>query len=142
MPAESFPGRRVLITGGLGFIGSNLARRLVELGAHVLLVDSLVPEHGGLMLNIADILHGVTVELADARDEQRMGQRNGGYRQERRPIGGGQVAQDRCQQPSELGNGACRSFHQVRVPGWAPAPEISWPTIGESSRDEIEPLAS
>ena len=75
MAADSpYQGRRVLITGGLGFIGSNLARRLVELGADVLLVDNLVPEHGGLLLNISDILHGVTVELADARDEQRMGQ--------------------------------------------------------------------
>ncbi|MCU1279096.1 MAG: NAD-dependent epimerase/dehydratase, partial [bacterium] len=40
----SFDGARVLITGGCGFIGSNLARRLTELGAQVLLVDSLVPE--------------------------------------------------------------------------------------------------
>jgi UDP-glucose 4-epimerase len=69
-----FQGRRVLITGGLGFIGSNLARRLVELGAEVLLVDSLVPEHGGRLFNIADIQDRVTLELADARDEQRMGQ--------------------------------------------------------------------
>jgi UDP-glucose 4-epimerase len=69
-----FEGRRVLITGGLGFIGSNLARRLVEFGADVLLVDNLVPEHGGRLFNIADIQDGVTVELADARDEQRMGQ--------------------------------------------------------------------
>jgi len=67
-----FQGRRVLITGGLGFIGSNLARRLVDLGAEVLLVDSLVPEHGGRPFNIADIRDRVTVELADVRDEQRM----------------------------------------------------------------------
>lgn len=67
-----FRGRRVLITGGLGFIGSNLARRLVELGAEVLLVDSLVPEHGGRLFNVADIRDQVTVELADARDEARL----------------------------------------------------------------------
>ena len=42
-----FAGARVLITGGLGFIGSNLARRLVDLGAQVALVDSLIPEYGG-----------------------------------------------------------------------------------------------
>ena len=72
MPS-SFHGSRVLITGGLGFIGSNLARRLVELGAKVLLVDSLVPECGGLVFNIADIEDKVTVERVDARDGQCMG---------------------------------------------------------------------
>lgn len=50
-----FSGKSVLITGGLGFIGSNLARRLVEKGAHVTLVDSLIPEYGGNLFNIADI---------------------------------------------------------------------------------------
>jgi UDP-glucose 4-epimerase len=69
-----FQGRRVLITGGLGFIGSNLAHRLVALGAKVLLVDSLVPEHGGRLFNIADIQDRVTVELRDVRDEASMGQ--------------------------------------------------------------------
>ena len=44
-----------LITGGLGFVGSNLARRLVELGARVTLVDSLIPEYGGNLFNIAGI---------------------------------------------------------------------------------------
>src|SRR5215831_16391793 len=39
--------KRVMITGGIGFIGSNLARRLVDLGANVLLVDSLIPQYGG-----------------------------------------------------------------------------------------------
>ena len=44
---QSFSNTRVLITGGLGFIGSNLARRLIDLGAQVQLVDSLIPEYGG-----------------------------------------------------------------------------------------------
>ena len=48
--APAFDGARVLITGGLGFIGSNLARELVELGADVTLVDSLIPEYGGNLL--------------------------------------------------------------------------------------------
>ena len=48
--AEFYRGRRVMITGGLGFIGSNLAHRLVELGADVLLVDSLIPDYGGNLL--------------------------------------------------------------------------------------------
>ncbi len=53
--APAFAGKRVLITGGLGFIGSNLARELVELGARVTIVDSLVPEYGGLLYNIAGV---------------------------------------------------------------------------------------
>jgi nucleoside-diphosphate-sugar epimerase len=62
-------GKRVLITGGLGFIGSNLARRLVEIGADVVLVDSLVPEYGGLRYNVAGIEDRVTVNISDVRDE-------------------------------------------------------------------------
>jgi UDP-glucose 4-epimerase len=57
-----------LITGGLGFIGSNLARRLVDRGARVTIVDSLVPEHGGNRHNIADIAGRVAVHVADVRD--------------------------------------------------------------------------
>jgi UDP-glucose 4-epimerase len=65
----SFDGKRVLITGGLGFIGSNLALRLVDLGAVVVLVDSLVPEYGGLLFNVAGIEDRVTVNISDVRDE-------------------------------------------------------------------------
>jgi UDP-glucose 4-epimerase len=65
----SYQGRTVLITGGLGFIGSNLARRLVELGARVTLVDSLIPEYGGNRANIAGIEDQVTVNISDVRDE-------------------------------------------------------------------------
>jgi UDP-glucose 4-epimerase len=68
----AFSGRRTLITGGLGFIGSNLARRLVELGAEVLLVDSLIPDYGGNLLNIADIEQQVRVNITDVRDEHGM----------------------------------------------------------------------
>lgn len=64
--------RRVLITGGLGFIGSNLARRLVELEAQTLLVDSLVPQYGGNLFNINDIADRVKVNIADVRDENSM----------------------------------------------------------------------
>jgi UDP-glucose 4-epimerase len=62
----------VLITGGLGFIGSNLARRLVGYGARVLLVDSLVPQYGGNLFNVADIEAHVRVNIADVRDEHGM----------------------------------------------------------------------
>jgi UDP-glucose 4-epimerase len=69
---EAFRGRKVLVTGGLGFIGSNLAARLVELGADVLLVDSLVPEYGGNLFNIADIEKNVKINISDVRDEYSM----------------------------------------------------------------------
>lgn len=68
----SFAGSNVLITGGLGFIGSNLARRLVESGAQVLLVDSLVPEYGGSLFNIKGIQDRVQVNISDVRDEHSM----------------------------------------------------------------------
>src|SRR5262245_62403689 len=65
-------GKRVLITGGLGFIGSNLARRLVHLGAEVVAVDSLIPEYGGNLFNIAGIEDRVKVNVSDVRDEYRL----------------------------------------------------------------------
>jgi UDP-glucose 4-epimerase len=61
-----------MITGGLGFIGSNLARELAELGARVLLVDSLIPEYGGNLFNIRDIEDRVTVNIADIRQRSTM----------------------------------------------------------------------
>lgn len=64
---DFYHGRRVLITGGLGFIGSNLAHRLVALGAEVLLVDSLIPDYGGNLHNIAGIEDRVRVNVADIR---------------------------------------------------------------------------
>lgn len=66
---QAFRGRKVLITGGLGFVGSNLAHRLVNLGAEVLLVDSLIPEYGGNLFNVHDIEDRVRVNIADVRDE-------------------------------------------------------------------------
>jgi UDP-glucose 4-epimerase len=65
----TFEGRSVLITGGLGFIGSNLAHRLMELGAHMTLVDSLIPEYGGNLFNIAGIEDRVKINISDVRDE-------------------------------------------------------------------------
>lgn len=72
--AEEFAGKGVLITGGLGFIGSNLAHRLVALGAKVTLVDSLVKDYGGNRFNLRGIEDKVEVKIADARDEPVMQQ--------------------------------------------------------------------
>src|SRR5437762_1262193 len=64
----AFRGSHVMITGGVGLIGSALARRLAALGAEVLLVDSMVPEAGGNLANIADISERVQLAIADIRD--------------------------------------------------------------------------
>ena len=69
---EFYRGRNVMITGGLGFIGSNLARRLVDLGANVLLVDSLIPEYGGNLFNIDGIADRLQVNIADVRQQSTM----------------------------------------------------------------------
>jgi UDP-glucose 4-epimerase len=61
---DAYAGARAMITGGLGLIGSAIARRLVSLGAQVLLVDSMIPDYGG---NIADIRDRLTVNIADIR---------------------------------------------------------------------------
>ena len=64
--------RRVMITGGLGFIGSTLAHQLVDLGARVLIVDSLIPEYGGNLFNISGIEDRVRVNVADVRQQSTM----------------------------------------------------------------------
>jgi UDP-glucose 4-epimerase len=65
---DQFQGKNVLITGGLGFIGSNLAHRLVALGAQVLIVDSLIPDYGGNLFNVAGIEDRVRINISDVRD--------------------------------------------------------------------------
>jgi UDP-glucose 4-epimerase len=69
---EYYRGRAVMVTGGLGFIGSNLARRLVELGADVLLVDSFLPDAGGNPFNIDGLADRVRVNIADIRQQTTM----------------------------------------------------------------------
>lgn len=68
----AFSGARVLITGGAGFIGANLAHRLVELGAAITIVDSLIPEYGGNLRNLHEIADRVRLNIADVRDEHSM----------------------------------------------------------------------
>jgi UDP-glucose 4-epimerase len=67
-----YRGRKVMITGGLGFIGSNLARHLVDLGAQVLLVDSMIPDYGGNFFNLRGLESRVRVNVADVRQESTM----------------------------------------------------------------------
>jgi len=67
-----FRDQAVLITGGLGFIGSSLARRLADLGARVTVVDSLIPEYGGKLYNLDGYADRVRVNIADVRDEYSM----------------------------------------------------------------------
>ncbi len=65
---DAFHGREVLVTGGLGFLGSNLAIRLARLGARVTIVDSLVEQFGGNFFNIEPVRDCVTVNVSDMRD--------------------------------------------------------------------------
>ncbi len=72
MIENPFSDKHILITGGLGFIGSTLGIRLCELGARVVLVDSLIPEYGGSLFNIAGYEDRLKVNIADVRDEHSM----------------------------------------------------------------------
>ena len=69
---EYYRGRRVMITGGMGFIGSNLARALVAAGADILIVDALNPEYGGNRFNLHGIEEYIRVNVSDVRDEASM----------------------------------------------------------------------
>jgi UDP-glucose 4-epimerase len=69
---EFYRGRRVMITGGAGFIGSNLAWRLADLGADVLVVDSLIPDYGGNLFNLHGLEDRVTLNIADVRQASTM----------------------------------------------------------------------
>jgi UDP-glucose 4-epimerase len=69
---EFYRDRPVMITGGLGFIGSNLAHQLVSLGARVLIVDSLIPAYGGNLFNIHGIEDRLRVNIADIRQQSTM----------------------------------------------------------------------
>jgi UDP-glucose 4-epimerase len=72
MTEAEFSGKKVLVTGGLGFIGSGLAIRLASLGAELTLVDSMIPEYGGNLFNIQPISNLAAVNISDVRDEHSM----------------------------------------------------------------------
>ena len=67
-----FDNKEVLVTGGLGFIGSNLCIELVRLGARVTIVDNMLPRQGGNLFNIRDIADRVTVNVSDVRNQLSM----------------------------------------------------------------------
>lgn len=69
---EMLKGKQVLITGGLGFIGSNLARALIDAGAVVRIVDSLIPEYGGNLHNLQDYQDRINVNISDVREVHSM----------------------------------------------------------------------
>ena len=69
---KSFKGKEVLVTGGLGFVGSNLAAKLVDCGAHVLLMDAMIPGLGGNLFNVEPVRDQVVVNFSDIRDEHSM----------------------------------------------------------------------
>lgn len=66
--SDDYKGKRILITGGLGMIGSNLANRLVELGAEVSILDAMLPLYGGNFFNVEEIKDRISVNVADIRD--------------------------------------------------------------------------
>src|SRR3989338_8211183 len=70
--AQNFKGKRILITGGLGFIGSNLAIKLVGLGAKVTLLDAMIEGHGGNYFNINPVKNKVRVLIKDVREQNTM----------------------------------------------------------------------
>jgi UDP-glucose 4-epimerase len=71
-PYASYAGKRCLVTGGLGFIGSNLTRTLVALGARVHVVDALIEGHGGNWFNLDGLTEQVKITLADIGDAAAM----------------------------------------------------------------------
>lgn len=69
---ESFAGKSVLITGGMGFIGSNLALRLAEVGANVTVIDCMIPDYGGNEFNLHPMRDRIRVNYCDICDESAM----------------------------------------------------------------------
>lgn len=67
-----YKNKKILVTGGLGFIGSNLVIRLVQEGAKVTIVDSLIPSYGGNLFNIDPIKNKVKISLSDVRDTRKI----------------------------------------------------------------------
>ncbi len=71
---ESFKGKNVLVTGGLGFIGSNLVLELVQIGAKITIIDLLFPGHGGNLFNVEAVKNEVEIIQDDIRNDELMSQ--------------------------------------------------------------------
>lgn len=65
---KAFKNKKILVTGGLGFVGSNLAIKLVELGAKVEIIDAMIPRQGANYFNIDSVKKEVKVYEDDIRD--------------------------------------------------------------------------
>lgn len=72
MIGRAYKGKNVLVTGGLGFIGSSMALKLVELGAQVTLVDAMIPDYGGNLFNINHIKERVKINFSNITDVNSM----------------------------------------------------------------------
>jgi nucleoside-diphosphate-sugar epimerase len=72
--ASFYRGLKVMVTGGLGFIGSNLARRLVRLGANVVVVDAMIANFGGNLANLADCRDRLQIEIVNVSETPVIGQ--------------------------------------------------------------------
>ena len=68
--SRSFSNLPVLVTGGAGFIGSNLVLRLADYGANVTALDALIPQHGGNLLNLQDVHGSVSINICDMDNRQ------------------------------------------------------------------------
>jgi UDP-glucose 4-epimerase len=66
---NKYSGKNILITGGLGFIGSNMAIRMVESGANVTIVDPMIPEYGGNMFNVEPVKNHISINICDIKDK-------------------------------------------------------------------------
>jgi nucleoside-diphosphate-sugar epimerase len=65
---EAFAGKSALVTGGYGFIGSNLVHTLVALGCNVTVVDNLDPGAGGNRFNLSGVEQCIDLRSTDIRD--------------------------------------------------------------------------
>lgn len=69
---DVFRGAHVLITGGAGFVGSNLAIELIKLGAEVTVVDAMIPGYGGNLFNLMPVNNQLKLNFSDIRDSNSM----------------------------------------------------------------------
>ena len=67
---ENYKNKNILITGGLGMIGSTIAKKLVRLGANITILDSLIEPFGSNFFNVQDIEESITINISDIRDKE------------------------------------------------------------------------